>query len=63
MPRLTAILLATLVAACGSRGTLVLPPGPPPTPILGYPKPTPAKPQAPPADAPDVNTDSQPATR
>ena len=63
MPRLTAILLATLVAACGSRGPLVLPPGPPPTPILNYPIPAPAKPKAPPADALDVNTDSKAETR
>jgi hypothetical protein len=63
MPRLTAILLATLVAACGSRGPLVLPPGPPPTPILNHPILSPAKPTTPPADAADVNTDSKAETR
>ena len=63
MPRLPALLLATFVAACGSRGPLVLPPGPPPEPLLGNPRPAPAKPAAPATGDADVNTDQKPTAR
>ncbi len=47
-----------LLAACGTRGSLTLPPGPPPKPVLDQwmtPAPPPAKPQA-----PDSSKDSKP---
>ncbi|HWU84227.1 MAG TPA: lipoprotein [Rhodocyclaceae bacterium] len=33
------LLLPVLLAACGTRGPLELPPGPPPPPLLGKPSP------------------------
>ena len=56
MSRIAAVLLLLSLAACGARGALVLPPGPVPEPLLGYPK-APAKPVA---TRPDVSTDDQP---
>lgn len=35
MPRIAAILLAASLSACGMKGSLELPPGPPPEPLLG----------------------------
>ena len=41
---LLSALLALTLTACGTRGGLVLPPGPPPPPLFGNPPPAPAKP-------------------
>ena len=55
MSKYLAVLLVTSLSACGMKGALQLPPGPPPEPILGNPKP--AKPAAPAAN--DVSTDQK----
>lgn len=46
------------LAACGTKGSLVLPPGPPPPPLFGYPTPPKpvAKPVKPETKAEDANT-------
>jgi len=45
------LLAACLLQACGTRGPLILPPGPAPEPLLGNPKPAPkTNPQAPVTD-------------
>lgn len=44
MFRFAAILLAASLCACGMKGSLVLPPGPAPEPLLGS-KSEPVKPQ------------------
>ncbi len=60
MLRLPALLLAaSCLSACGMKGSLELPPGPPPEPLLGHPRPA-AKPAATPkgeAGTKDVSTD------
>lgn len=43
MSRIAAVLIIVSLAGCGMKGPLVLPPGPPPEPLLGNPKPAPAK--------------------
>ena len=53
MSKYIAVLLVASLSACGMKGALELPPGPPPDPILGKPKP--AKPAEPVAN--DVSTD------
>jgi len=65
MSRLLAILVAIGVSACGMKGSLMLPPGPPPEPLLGYPKPPTAAKTAPekPANSDkDANTDKTTAS-
>lgn len=52
MSRYLAVLLALSLSACGMKGALQLPPGTPPEPILGNPKP--AQP-----GAKDVSTDQK----
>ena len=42
MSRILAVFLTLSLAACGMRGPLVMPPGPPPEPLFGNPKPAPA---------------------
>lgn len=58
MLRLAALLLAlaagSQLTACGLKGPLMLPPGPPPEPLFGTPKP-PVQPAAKPLPA-DVST-------
>jgi len=48
MPKITAPLLIAIavtgLSACGMKGSLEYPPGPPPEPLLGYPKPVKASP-------------------
>jgi hypothetical protein len=44
---LAALLTASMLGACGTRGGLILPPGPAPAPIFG--NPAPAKPAPKPA--------------
>lgn len=53
--------LAALLAltACGTRGNLVLPPGPPPPPLFGNPAPAPAKPTKSAAQPERPATDAQ----
>ncbi|MCE1180706.1 MAG: lipoprotein [Rhodocyclales bacterium] len=42
MSRIAVVLIILSLAACGRRGPLELPPGPPPTPLLGTTKPAPS---------------------
>ena len=42
MSQILAVFLTLSLAACGMRGPLVMPPGPPPEPLFGNPKPAPA---------------------
>lgn len=56
------------LTACGTRGSLTLPPGPAPTPLFGNPAPAPTKPapkqEVPAADAEgggDLNTATEAA--
>lgn len=56
------------LTACGTRGSLTLPPGPAPTPLFGNPAPKPAKtapkqqpPAAEPAGGGDLNTATEAA--
>lgn len=58
MSRLLVILVAAGLSACGMKGSLMLPPGPPPEPVLGNPKP------ATPAGTPkDVSTPAKTTTQ
>lgn len=59
LPNLAAVVLLLLVAACGTKGDLVQPPGPPPKPILDE-WVSPAK-KAEPAKAADTAKDSKAA--
>jgi hypothetical protein len=52
MPKVFAILLTCCLAACGTKMPLQMPEGPVPEPLLGNPKPTPAKSTT----VPDVST-------
>ena len=66
MTRIIAALLTLGLAACGMKGPLVLPPGPPPPPLidslLRSPAP-PAQPVQPTDSAADVSTDQKPNTQ
>jgi predicted small lipoprotein YifL len=62
MSRLLMIMLAASLAACGMRGSLELPPVAPPEPLLGTPKPAPAKSSRPIEPREDVSTDEKPRT-
>ena len=65
MSQILAVFLTLSLAACGMRGPLVLPPGPPPEPLFGNPKPAPAATpdaKATPA-ASDVSTDQKTSTQ
>jgi len=62
LPNLAAVALVLLLAACGTKGELVLPPGPPPKPVLDqWLSPTPPPPAAPAAkdSKPDGAADKQ----
>ncbi len=61
MSRIVAALLTLCLAACGMRGPLEMPPGPPPEPLFGNPKPAPATKAAPAAE--DVSTDQKTSTQ
>ena len=65
MSRIAAALLILGLAACGQRGPLVLPPGPPPTPLIDrvLAPGAPAEPAKPAANEGDGSTDSLPASR
>lgn len=57
-----AVLLLAGLSACGMKGSLEMPPGPAPEPLLGYPKPAkptnkPANPAKPATE--DVSTDKK----
>jgi predicted small lipoprotein YifL len=60
MSRIVAVLLTLFLAACGMRGSLELPPGPAPEPLLGTPKP--AKPAVK-AGTADVSTTTKTNTQ
>ena len=58
---LAALLAISTLSACGTRGGLQLPPGPPPAPLFGNPPPPkpvqkPDTPTAEPASSGDTNT-------
>lgn len=59
MSRYIIVLLAIGLSACGMKGSLQLPPGPPPEPLLGNPKPVskPAPAKSAGQAAEDVSTD------
>ncbi|MBK7413810.1 MAG: lipoprotein [Dechloromonas sp.] len=57
MFKISAILLALALTACGYKGPLELPAGPAPEPLLGNPKP--AKPAPATKIDPDVSTDKK----
>ena len=64
MTKFLAFLLAFSLTACGYKGPLTLPAGPAPEPLLGNPKPTPAKQPTPvetrtPKAGTDQNTSAQ----
>jgi predicted small lipoprotein YifL len=60
MFRIAAVLLTICLAACGMKRPLEMPTGPVPEPLLGNPKPAPAKPVAPATGgASDVSTDTK----
>ena len=65
MTRILAALLTLGLAGCGMKGPLEMPPGPPPAPLFGNPKPAPAKiPETKTAPASsDVSTDQKPSTQ
>lgn len=65
MSRIVAALLTLCLAACGMRGPLEMPSGPPPEPLFGNPKPAPATPPATKAApaAGDVSTDQKTSTQ
>ena len=65
MSQILAVFLTLSLAACGMRGPLVMPPGPPPEPLFGNPKPAPvATPEAKAVPAAsDVSTDQKPSTQ
>ena len=60
MTRIAAISLTFILAACGMKGPLELPPGPAPEPLLGTAKP--AKPAAK-SNPSDVSTDTKTNTQ
>ena len=65
MSRIVAALLTLCLAACGMRGPLEMPSGPPPEPLFGNPKPAPAatpEAKATPA-ASNVSTDQKTSTQ
>ena len=65
MSQILAVFLTLSLAACGMRGPLVMPPGPPPEPLFGNPKPAPvATPEAKAVPAAsDVSTDQKTSTQ
>ena len=63
MSRILAVFLTLSLAACGMRGMLVLPPGPPPEPLFGNPKPAPVIPAKADAGVSDVSTDQKTSTQ
>ncbi len=64
MLRTAAVLLTLCLAACGMRGPLVLPPGPPPEPLFDSLRSPPAPAPAPSTSgAGDVSTDPKTRTQ